>query len=116
VTDFLKGGVPKDKLERAPKFCHVPVSAFAMSVTIALGLYFLITTYDTELTSKYLSFDPNSGDCIGVSETIDNTFLINSDGMYDTKKKYKYPSTMYETDWISVKVVHAMLHETGALT
>ena len=76
-------------------------AAFYMGF-IAIGIYFFVQNYNTNLTSTFVSLDNTSGLCSQVPTYITGDFLADTSGNYDSSTSFQYQNSIYSLELIGL--------------
>lgn len=66
--------------------------------SISIGFIYLLTVnYESSRDSKFLSFDPNAGECVNIRSSFSGTYYADSKGNWDTNTDYKVSMCIVNT-------------------
>ena len=69
---------------------------------IAIGIYFFVQNYQTNLNTSFVSLDNTSGICSQVPQDITGDFLADTNGNYDSSPNFQYQSAVYALNLIGL--------------
>ena len=88
---------------------------------VAVGIYFFIQNYESNLTTSFISLDNTSGICTQVPTDITGNFLADNKGNYDSSTNFQYQNSIYSLELIGLHFTDsqwkkAMTNVSKALT
>ena len=90
-----------EKVQRVKSFkLQLLVGVIIHFLFLGLFGFFFVETYSSKTTSKFLSLDPDAGDCESIPITTSGKYLLDSSGNFDFNLLFNPAEAMFEVIFV----------------
>lgn len=99
--------IPDESIKGLPTMYMYIMGALAYAAVAVTFCYFAYTVYQSGITSRFLSLDPTSGNCIDVKKPITANFIADKNGVWLGDDGFDYSRAWYKFNMVNSFLTYA---------